>query len=180
MSELAKQLDPYLETTLTAVRSVEQFLGPEDDWVEDDRRIVFEAAQRLSDATGGWHNFVKEKTTDEYLFTVRADSDTVENVLMENGPYQRNVLSNRKYRTDHDVGKQWACGSVVHDPTDKYWQHHVYIFEAPSGNTDIYTHIETSVRKGSEHLTGVHRDATKHVLPDVFDSVGLEYGRRQI
>lgn len=174
MTSLARHLDPFLEPILTAVRRVERFLGPDDDWVEDDRRIVFEAAQRL---LGGVHEFTTEKTRDEYVFTVNMTPDAFEQAITPT--YQRNLASSRKYRTDHDGGRQWACGSYVVDPPNQRWQHHVYIFEAPDGRTDVYAHKETSVREGAEHLYEPQVDADPHVLPSILRSLGVEHGRRE-
>lgn len=144
-----KLLDPYLEPLMATLRGAEEFLGPDDDWVEDDRRILFEAAQRH---LGRFHKFVYEKSAEDYVTTAQVDSDVVEEALHAAG-YQRNLLSSRKYREHHEGGRQWAEGSWVFDPSDTDWQHHVYLFEAPNGGTDIYAHRETSVREGSEHLT---------------------------
>ena len=170
---LAQRLDPLLEIVLPAVRRAEQFLGPEDDWVEDDRRILYEVAQRH---LGHLHTFTKEKGTAEYVTTVKEHPDVVETLLMP--PYQRNVLSNRKYRTYHGGGKQWSCISLVIDPIDEDWQHHVYGFKTEDGYTDLHSHTETSVREGAEHLTERQNDATAHVLFDIFDRNGVEYEQR--
>lgn len=177
---LETKLDPVLEPLMGAVRRVEEFLGPEDDWVEADRRIAFQAAQRL---LGGLHTFVYEKSADDYVTTVHASPDAVESALMP--PYDRNLASARKYRTHHDGGRQWACGSFAVE-LDKgreglVRQHHVYLFEAPGGGTDVYAHSETSVVEGGEHLSNTNQEsATPHVLFDIFDRVGFEYGTRNL
>ena len=195
---VATTLDPFLEAVIPAVRRAERFLGPEDDWVEDDRRILYEAAQRH---LGHLHTFTREKGPADYVTTVHADSDVVEEALVP--PYQRNLVSTRKYRTHHgrgsaprgdsgpnrgsaprDGGKQWACGSFVipnldgdHGYTE---QHHVYLFESPNGQTDVYAHRETAASEGAEHLTETHQEkGDPHVLFDVFDRAGLEYGQRE-
>jgi len=195
---IATKLDPILEVVIPAVRRAERFLGPEDDWVEDDRRILFEAAQRH---LGDVHQFLRKKTAREYVTTVHASPDAVERALMP--PYQRNLVSTRKYREHHDGGRQWACGSfVVHgldsvpsedsergasegtsdsDGDHGYEeQHHVYLFEAPNGGTDVYAHRETAASEGAEHLTDTNQNkADPHKLFDIFDRAGFEYGRRK-
>lgn len=175
---LANLLDPLLEVVIPAVRRVERFLGPDDDWVEDDRRILYEAAQRH---LGHLHTFVREKGRGDYVTTVKADPDTVEEALMP--PYQRNLVSTRKYRTYHGGGKQYACGSFVIDGItgDHGYveQHHVYLFETADGHTDVHAHRETSATEGDEHLTETNQEqGDPHVLFDVFDRAGLAYHDR--
>jgi len=169
--------DKILEPLIAAVRRAERFLGPEDDWVEDDRRILFETAQSV--VGDSYRYFTFEKGERDYVTIVQADPDTVERALMP--PYQRNLLSSRKYRTHHSGGKQWACGSFVIDAPNTDWQHHVYLFETADGNTDVYAHRETSVREGKEHITDTNQvPADPHKLFNIFDRAGLEYGRRQL
>ena len=172
---IALQLDPILEPTLAAVRRVERFLGPEDDWVEEDRRIVSEAAQSH---LGHLHTFVYHVGEADYILTTECSPDQFERVITPT--YQRNLLSGRKYRTGHSGGKQWAVGSYVIDPTDERWQHHVYIFPAKGGGTDVYAHKETSVREGAEHLTDKMHRAEPHNLFDLLDHEGVEYESRNI
>jgi hypothetical protein len=169
--------DKLLESLMATVRRAERFLGPEDDWVEDDRRVLYEAAQR---AVGdSYRYFTFEKGERDYVTTVEADPDVVERVLMP--PYQRNLVSSRKYRTHHSGGKQWACGSFVIDAPHTAWQHHVYLFEAPNGATDVYAHRETSVREGKEHLTDTNQTpGDPHELFNIFDRAELEYGERSL
>lgn len=156
-----------LQSLMSAVRGAERFLGPEDGWVEDDRRILFEAAQcRL----GHLHRFTVEKGPADYITTVPEDENTVEKILL-NGPYQRNLLSTRKYRTHHGGGKQWACGSFVYDPVDEPWQHHVYIFESPNG-IDIYGHREDSVRYPAHHLNVAENDDLGQIHGDPNNRIG--------
>jgi len=174
---ISKRLDPYLELVIPSVRRVERFLGPEDDWVEDDRRILYEAAQRH---LGHLHKFTREKGRYDYATTAHADPNAVERALSRHG-YQRNLASSRKYRTHHGGGKQWAVGSYVFDPTDTDWQHHVYLFPSPDGGTDVYGHRETSVREGSEHVTNTnqtHGDPNGRVR-GLLSEAGIPFGRRK-
>lgn len=171
--------DHIIGPLMGIVRRFETLLGPEDDWVEDDRRALFQAAQRH---LGHLHTFVYEKGPADYVTTVHADSDVVEETLMP--PYQRNLLSARKYRVV-DGRRQYACGSFVIDgiegPHGYAEQHHVYLFEAPNGGTDVYAHRETSVTEGAEHLTDSNQEhGDPHVLFDVFDRAELEYGHRSV
>jgi hypothetical protein len=173
---IRKQLDPILEPLMAAVRRAERFLGPDDDWVEADRRILFEAAQRRF---GHLHKFVYEKGPDDYICTANATPDVVEQAISPY--YQRNLASSRKCRTHHNGEKQWAVGSWVHDPPSEPWQHHIYLFETENGRTDIYGHRETSVREGIEHITETdqkHGDP-QHRLRDQLDRAGIGYGTRQ-
>lgn len=154
-----KHFEKPLAALIRAVRRAERFLGPEDDWVEEDRRILYEAADSVLRPLG--RATIREKGNADYVTTALASADEVERVLMSEGPYQRNVLSTRKYRVDHDGGKQWAVGSLVYDPVDEPWQHHVYLFDWVGGGTDIYAHREASVRDPSEH----HRSWQTHGDP---------------
>jgi hypothetical protein len=169
-------LDPALARLLGGVRELETLLGPEDDWVEDDRRILFEAADRILRPLG--RPTIREVGRYDYILTVAATPDAVETHLDHAG-YQRNLLSTRKYREHHDGGRQWAVGSWVLDPDDTDWQHHVYLFPYESGlATDVYGHTEPSVRNPEEHHSG---DGIEHGdprnLPSLFDDWGFEYVR---
>jgi hypothetical protein len=173
-----KKIDSILEPLMAAVRYAERFLGPDDDWVEDDRRILFEAAQRH---LGHVHRFTREKGRADYFTTAHATPDVVETVLHDNG-YQRNLASTRKYRTHHGGGKQWAVGSWVLDHPDTDWQHHVYLFPTPNNGTDLYGHRETSVREGAEHLTATnqqHGDPMGRVR-GLLSATDIPHGKRQI
>lgn len=144
-------LEPQLVWALLRIRQIESSLGPEDDWVEKDRRILFEWLDSHFS-----HPFTFEKGVEDYICTAYTNSDIVEKALSAAG-YHRNVLSTRKYRTHHSGGKQWAVGSWVyelsHDEDEKYLkQHHIYLFEYKP-HCDIYGHLETSVREGKEHIT---------------------------
>lgn len=173
------RLDPILEPLMAAVRRAERFLGPEDDWVEDDRRILFETAQSH---LGHLHTFLREKGQREYVTTVHANPDAVE-VALDKAGYDRNLASTRKYRTHHGGGRQYAVGAFAKPvPADHGLkrQHHVYLFPAPSGGTDVYAHEETSVLEGAEHLTETHqKKGAPGNLYDIFDRHGFEYGTRE-
>jgi hypothetical protein len=198
---LYDRLDPYLEPLMAAVRRAERFLGPEDDWVEDDRRILYEAAQRH---LGQYHQFLTRKTHHEYVTTAHADSDAVE-IALDAAGYQRNLASSRKYRNDHDGGKQWACGSFVRDRLEGDFepssdegslndssriasrehgyveQHHVYLFEAPNGATDVYAHRETSVTEGGEHITDTNQEhGAPGIVFEALDAAGIPHGERKV
>lgn len=175
-------VDPLLEAFVGAVRHAERFLGPDDDWVEDDRRAVYEGAQWLF---GDLHTFVREKGPADYICTVTADDDEVESALQAKG-YQRNLASTRKYRTHHDGGTQWAIGSWVADgimdDNGLEYQHHVYLFPTESGRIDMYGHREVSASEGAEHLTETdqtHGDPD-HMARTACIRAGLTYTRRSI
>lgn len=171
---LAKSLEPLLRSILGVVRSIETSLGPDDDWVEDDRRVLYEA---FDDALG--HATTMEKSEEDYVTTAHTGQNAIEELLYKAG-YRRNLASTRKYRTHHDGGKQWACGSWVFDPEDTMWQHHVYLFRAPNGFCDIYAHRETSVRDPIGHLTDeqVHGDPNDRIRGILHEEV--EYGQREL
>lgn len=132
---------------LGAIRRAEEFLGPDDDWVEDDRRVLFEAVNVAASKLG--RPTIKEKGPRDYITTTDTSPDEIEEAL--HPKYQRNLLSTRKYRSTSG-GRQWAAGSWVYDPEDTSYQHHVFIFPARSGGTDIYGHREKSVRDPDGHL----------------------------
>lgn len=156
MSLATKLIRSYrkpLGKLLGAVRRVEEYLGPEDDWVEDDRRILYEAADKFLRPLGRpTIRNIDQRGAGDYVTTAAASPDEVE-VALDDAGYDRNLLSTRKYRSAHDGGRQWAVGSYVLDPADTDWQHHVYIFPSPDGGTDIYAHRETSVRDPHGHVT---------------------------
>lgn len=155
MPSLATQLitvaEPLVRPLLAGVRRLERRLGPEDDWVEDDRRVIFEAADRLLRPLG--RPTIRNVGDSDHIASVDASPDAVEELLAEED-YQRNLLSSRKYRDHHNGGRQWAVGSWVLDPRDQGWQHHVYLFESRDGGTDVYAHREASVRNPDEHHGG--------------------------
>lgn len=166
--------EPLLRPTLAGVRGLETRLGPDDDWVETDRRVLFEVADRILRPLG--RPTIRQVGTDDYVATVAATADRIEEVLAAND-YQRNLLSTRKYRTHHQGGRQWAAGSWVLDETHTRWQHHVYLFPYRDERaTDVYAHREPSVRSPSAHHGGneiVHGAAMN--LPQYFDSADLEW-----
>jgi len=145
--DLAKRYEPVLSRIAACVRRAERFLGPDDDWVEDARRRLYTAAHGVLD-----QRTIKAKSARDYVTTVEASPDTVEEAL--HPQYERNLVSTRKYRTVKEDERQWACGSWVHDPPDTETQHHVFLFEAPDGRTDLYAHYETSVRDPDGHFRG--------------------------
>lgn len=169
-------IDEIVEPLMAAVRHAERFLGPEDDWVEEDRRVLYEAAQRH---LGHVHTFVQSVGGADYVTTANAPPDAVERALVY--PYQRNLASTRKYRTHHCGRKQWADGSFAFDPRDEPWQHHVYLFTTQDDGTDIYAHEEVSVRRGLEHLTtpGVAGDPKDHVRP-LLRRHGIAFEQRDV
>jgi len=169
-------VDEIAETLMAAVRRAERFLGPEDDWVEQDRRILYEAAQRH---LGHLHTFVQTVGHTDYVTTADAPPDVVERALVY--PYQRNLASTRKYRTHHCGSKQWADGSYAYDPRDEPWQHHAYLFPSEDGGTDIYAHEEASVRRGLEHLTKpvVDGDPNGHLRP-LLRRHGIAFEQRDV
>lgn len=140
------------------VRYVEEFLGPEDDWVEEDRRLLFEALHPLGDALG--RPLIQSVPEADYVGHVPTSPDAYERFLVDRF-YQRNLASTRKYRNPWDGGRQWAVGSWVFDPEREPWQHHVYLFPARCGGVDVYAHLEPSIRRPREHVdpaTGVQGD----------------------
>ena len=174
-------LDPILEQIARLVRRFEQSLGPEDDWVEDDRRILFEAAQRH---LSGLHTFVYEMGTADYVFTVDMNHEQFERLLLEDGGYNRNLMSARKYREHHNGGKQWATGSyskLVTESSDNLKrQHHVFIFPTEDGRTDVYAHEETSTLEGAEHLVESKQErGAAHKLPSLLDQYKVKYTKRE-
>lgn len=138
-----------LSRILGGIRYVEKFLGPDDDWIEDDRRHIYEWADKVGRPLG--RPTITEKGSNEWTYTVDVSPDRVEKAI--HPKYQRNLLSTRKYRTFAGSGRQWAVGSYAYDPIDKPWQHHVYLFPGTWGGTEIYAHKETSVRDPVGHVT---------------------------
>jgi hypothetical protein len=172
---LARRFRKPLSRILGAVRRVERFLGPEDDWAEADRRWLFEALDGLAG-----HSFTMEKSPRDYITTANATPDAVE-VALHRAGYQRNLASTRKYRTHHEGGKQWAVGSWVLDPADTDWQHHVFLFPTPDGGTDVYGHREATVRDPVDHVTDgvIPGDPHDHAR-DALDAAGMGYGQRKL
>lgn len=173
---LARRLRGPLSRIIGAVRWLERFLGPDDDWVEDDRRRLFEWLDKLPLD----HSFTLEKSARDYITTAQASPDAVE-VALDAAGYQRNLVSTRKYRTHHDGGKQWAVGSYVYDPADTDWQHHVFLFKAPDGGTDVYGHRETSVTEPVGHLTdGVTPGDPENRARTALRSANINYSTRKL
>lgn len=178
-SMIIDKYDDKIATLLAAVRRIERFLGPDDDWIEDDRRIVYEAADSLLRPIG--RPTIREKGTADYVTTAHATPDAIERVF-HNAGFQRNLLSTRKYREDHGGGRQWAVGSWVLDPLDTNWQYHIFLFPSPNGGCDIYGHREASVTEPAAHSGG---DELRHGDPNgrvrgLLSEVGVPFGNRQL
>lgn len=146
--------EPAIARLLAAVRRLERFLGPGDDWVEDDRRIIYEAADRLLRPLG--RSTISEVSDGDFVYTVDVSADEVE-VLLDEAGFQRNLLSTRKYRESNGT-RDYANGSwvLVHDGNDSdvQMQLHVIVFSNPDGSTSIYAHREAAVTEPSEHDGG--------------------------
>lgn len=153
-----RNFEPQLNALLAAIRKFEEYLGPEDDWIEDDRRVLFEAIDGLF----GYSTVYDIDDTD-YVFTVNASPDGVEEILYAE-EYKRNLVSGRK-RREIDGKKQYAHGSWAKYSDGGEKQHHVWLFETPAGNTDIYAHYEDNVTDSAGHL---------HVRDDEDDVVGMK------
>lgn len=158
------------------VRRIENVFGHDDDWLEDDRRVLFEKL----DGFGG-HAWVREKGDRDYITTAEAAPGVIEKALTEAG-YQRNLASTRKFRTYHGGGKQWAVGSYVYDPAGTEWQHHVFLFEAPDGTTDVYGHREVSVREGKEHVLESNQEPgdPNYRARAALEEAGIAFGERVV
>lgn len=159
-------------SSLTAsVRRIEPFLGPDDQWVENGRKIVWHAAQNV---LGDTYTFVREKGRADYVTTVNAQPQRVVRALYNAG-YQRNLLSTVKTRDGDTAHSSWVL-----DTEDTEWQQDVFIWENDDdGTTDVYSHKEPSVRRPKAHLdlsTGIHGDPDGHVRA-VLDESDLEYQR---
>lgn len=172
-TKLITLFEPILAPILAAVRRIEEFLGPEDDWVEEDRRILYEAADKFLRPLG--RSTVTKKTDADYITTVELSPDKVETILHDNG-YERNLLSTRKYRVHHNGGKQWAVGSWVLDSDDTDWQHHVFIFHSTESGTDVYAHKEPSVRDPDAHHKSDDIEYGNPMnLYEIFEKEGINY-----
>ena len=163
MSSLARRVitnhERKLRLIFRLIRGVESFLGPEDDWVEDDRRRLFEWLQKRY---GDSYTFVYHIDDTDYVTSVPLSPDEVD-VLLHNNSYERNLVSGRKYRT-YNGSKQWAHASWA-----RYYipeqQHHVFLFENEDNGTDIYAHYEDDVVDPAAHL---------HIRDDDDDIVGMQ------
>lgn len=174
-NKLIRALKWPLSKLLGGVRHVETYLGPEDDWIEDDRRVVYEWADKALRPLG--RPTVTEKEPDEWTYTVDEAPDDVEVAIAST--YQRNILSTRKYRMMPGSGKQWAVGSYVYDPPSKDWQHHIYLFPSEWGGTDIYAHKETSVRDPPGHVTDDYTVGDPdNILGGALREENIEYQRK--
>lgn len=172
--------EPLLVAIFKVIRSFEETLGPDDDWVEDDRRILFEW---LDKHFGDMHKFVYNIGNADYVMTADASPDKVEELLYD-ADYRRNLISARKAREHHDGGRQWAHGSWADDDGDH--QHHVFIFESPDGGTDVYAHYEDSpldpdahlnLDDGEDDIEGMKR-AYVGPLDDLFEEESIETHKR--
>lgn len=144
-----EQAEWAVKRVVTAVRRLTRLLRPQDDWVERWQKRVYVAANPLLKRIGGYS--VSKITEADFVGTVEDDSDAVERQLYDAG-YQRNLLSSRKYRRING-DKQWSDGSFVFDPKQTDTQHHVILFDAADGGTDIYAHKERTVRDPDGHMT---------------------------
>jgi hypothetical protein len=174
-TSLARKFRGPLSRIISVIRRIEQFLGPDEDWVEDDRRKLFE----FLDGKFG-HAFTMEKSARDYITTAQESPDAVE-VALHRAGYQRNLVSTRKYRTHHSGGKQWAVGSYVYDPVDTDWQHHVFLFPAPDGETDVYGHREATVREPVDHVTDGVTPGDPHLRArNALKETNIQYEKRDL
>lgn len=168
-----KRVAPTLSRIIGKVRTATSYLTPKDDWVEELKRRLAVFGHPFFASLG--RPLVIKKGQADYVCTVEADSDKVEVAVMAR--YQRNLTSTRKYRTLSDGTRQWAVGSFVYDPDDTHWQHHVYLFESPTGGTDVYAHKETSAEQDPYgHVTDpqVHGDPDG-LVRETLDEAHLSY-----
>lgn len=154
---LIRNFERPLNNLLHRIRTIEKYLGPDEDWVEDDRRILFETFNGFL----GYTTIYDIGTTD-YVTTAHVSPDAFEEILYEEG-YKRNLISGRK-RRDVDGTKQYAHGSWAKYFNEDEHQHHVWIFESPDGGTDVYAHAEDNVTDSAAHL---------HVRDDEDDIGGM-------
>lgn len=166
-----------LSRALNTVRRLEKRLKQFSPLVEPVRHVAWRAADKPLRRTIN-RPTIRQKGTADYVTTVDANHRDVRAALLD-GPYQWNVLSTYKYRTV-DGRRQWEVGTFVHDPADTGWQHHVYTFRAPNGQTDVYAHREASVRSPKAHENGDRVTGDPHGLHDLFDRHDLDYTERQI
>lgn len=90
-------------------------------------------------------------------------------------------MATKKYR-DRAGDTEWAVGSWVHTETyDGREQHHVYLFPAPDGGTDVYAHVEANVTEPHEHQHGpqIHGDPDR-ILRETFDEAEVKQFTRNM
>lgn len=118
-------------------------LGPEDDWVETLReKWWFKIDEALSEL-GGYAVIMKGKK--EYVFTVEAKEEKIEEILYRGG-YHRNPIASKKVRIEPGGGKISSLSSWVNRKSLlSEMQDHATVFPGhKSGTVDIYHHYETS------------------------------------
>jgi hypothetical protein len=170
--KIIRALEPQLVWAFSHIDNYEESLGPDDDWVQRDRRYLYETADRFLRPLG--RPTIREVGQEDKLFTVEESVNDVEECI--HPKYSRNLISSRKYREHHSGGRQWAKGSWVYDPKDTDWQHHVYLFPSKDGGTDVYAHKEPSVRLPAQHhLHGGKSGDPDGVLHGQLDNCNIEY-----
>lgn len=67
-TELIDRTDPLLACILAGIPQLETYLGPEDNWIEDDRRALYELADRFLRPLG--RPAIRKRGQRDYLTTV--------------------------------------------------------------------------------------------------------------
>lgn len=165
-STLLGCIEPIVRPYIAAVRRVEQFLGPDDDWVEGYRKTAYTHLHGTLRGIGGYATVSVQPRPSVGVYS--GTPDECEQSLHAHG-FQRNTLAARKYRTV-DGERQWATGSWVYFyETDSDHQYHVTLFAGPNGHTDVYGHKEERVADVDSHIESediIHGDPD-HILGDV-------------
>jgi hypothetical protein len=168
---IRRKATSLLSRLLAGVRSLTGFLTPRDDWIEWVRGFLLRSVHPLATRVG--RPTIREKGPADYVCTVPIPAESLEQVLYPT--YRRNFLATKKYR-EPSGDRQWAAGSWVHTHTfDGKDQHHVYVFPAPDGGTDVYAHREANVTDpdGHQHGPQIPGDPDE-ILRDTLEDAGVE------
>lgn len=182
--------DPIVSAGLVVVLILVAYLakrhtGPEDDWIEFVKHLVFTAYDDEAEQMG--LDIVVCKNPEDYVCTVPLSVDEVELMLTACG-YGENDISNEKFRIlPPDVGqphkmseKQFQRGSMKFSEPDSDKQQHAYFFQNPvvertATLTRRWTGIRTLVGIRKTISPNRKRTATRTDGCARFESNNVEY-----
>lgn len=145
--------------------AIQQFLGPDADWVEDPRqRLLISVQEALTPLRPTGLYVSGEVTADDLGATLQAGPEKAEEVLYRLG-FHRNLLAALKYVVSRIGARHYAASSwVLRESLLADKQLHITVFDNGDGTSGLYPHVEWSAL----------RHPVKHYFGDPDEAEGFE------